>query len=69
MATDAADAQDSRAMAGEPRQQQVTFELECIECRARSDEATGWKAYVDEDDGVVTYCAYCAWREFGLSES
>lgn len=67
MAAAATDARDFRAMTGKPQPQQVSLELECIECGARSDEATGWKAYVDEDDGVVTYCAYCAWREFGRS--
>lgn len=43
---------------------QVVFELECIECGARSDEALGWKAYLTNDDQVLTYCAACAWAEF-----
>ncbi len=44
----------------------MTFVLECVECRARSDEARGWRAYLDEDSSDVwMYCADCARREFG----
>lgn len=44
----------------------VTFVLECVECRARSEEGRGWRAYLDEDSSDVwIYCAECADREFG----
>ena len=53
------------ARESEPSAPLVSFQLECVECRATSDEALGWKAYLDDDDQLVTYCAECAWREFG----
>ena len=39
--------------------------LECLECGDESSEARGWKAYVDEELGLLVYCAACAEREFG----
>jgi hypothetical protein len=30
-----------------------------------SEEARGWKAYLDEHHEVLIYCADCAEREFG----
>jgi hypothetical protein len=53
----------------EPRNQPVTFVLECVECELRSDgEARGWRAYLDEDSiDVWVYCPECAEREFGLA--
>ena len=44
----------------------VTFVLECLECGARSEDALGWRAYLDDDStDVWIYCADCARREFG----
>ena len=52
----------------ESRDRLVTFVLECIECGTRSDEARGWRAYLDEDSSDVwTYCGECAQREFGAA--
>jgi hypothetical protein len=52
----------------ESQNHQVTFVLECIECGAQSQEARGWRAYLDEDDSDVwIYCAECAQREFGMT--
>ena len=49
-------------------QENVTFVLECEECRARSREGRGWRAYLDEDSSdVAIYCAECAEREFGTA--
>jgi hypothetical protein len=46
----------------------VTFVLECIECGMRTEEARGWRAYLDEDSNDVwIYCAECAQREFGAA--
>jgi hypothetical protein len=45
--------------------EQVVFVLECIECLARSEEARGWKAYLNEETlEVYVYCPVCAHREF-----
>ena len=53
-------------MGPEFQNHQVTFVLECVECGARSEEARGWRAYLDEDSSDVwTYCGECAEREFG----
>ena len=38
--------------------------LVCLECGDESDEASGWRAYLDEHD-VLVYCVACATREFG----
>lgn len=38
--------------------------LVCLECGDESDEARGWRAYVDDDD-LLVYCSCCADREFG----
>ena len=47
-----------------PEQEQRLAVLVCLECGDESDEARGWRAYVDEDD-VLVYCSDCADREFG----
>jgi hypothetical protein len=39
--------------------------LECLECGDESTEAHGWKAFVDEELGLLVYCDLCAEREFG----
>lgn len=50
------------------QKQQVTLLLECIECGSRSDEGSGWKAFLDEDTcDVWIYCAACVRREFEAS--
>lgn len=55
-------------MGAEFQNHQVTFVLECVECGARSEEARGWRAYLDEDSSDVwTYCGECAEREFGAA--
>lgn len=55
-------------MTPESQNHQVTFVLECIECGRRSEEARGWRAYLDEDSSdVCVYCGDCAEREFGVA--
>ena len=50
----------------QPGRGPVTFVLECLECGACSEEARGWRAYLDDDSSdVLVYCAACAEREFG----
>jgi hypothetical protein len=44
---------------------QVETLLQCLECSASSDHGRGWKAFIDEDDDLLVYCAACADREFG----
>lgn len=52
-------------MSPDPPNQPVTFVLECLECGARSEDARGWRAYLDDDStDVWIYCADCAHREF-----
>lgn len=46
-----------------PEEKQRVAVLVCLECDAESDEARGWRAYVDEDE-LLVYCAVCAAREF-----
>ena len=46
-----------------PEEKQRVAVLVCLECDAESDEACGWRAYVDEDE-LLVYCAVCAAREF-----
>jgi len=39
--------------------------LVCAECATEADpEARGWRAYLDSEDNVVTFCPECAEREF-----
>jgi hypothetical protein len=47
-----------------PEQEQRVASLVCLECGDESDEAVGWRAYVDEDE-LLVYCSDCADREFG----
>lgn len=47
------------------REHQLELLLECLECGDASDEARGWKAYLDEESTLLVYCAACAEREFG----
>jgi len=47
-----------------PEEEQRVASLVCLECGDESDEASGWRAYLDEDD-LLVYCARCATREFG----
>ena len=47
-----------------PEQEQRVAALECLECGDESDEAVGWRAYIDEDE-LLVYCSDCADREFG----
>jgi hypothetical protein len=37
----------------------------CLECEEHSNEARGWKAFLDEELELLVYCAACAEREFG----
>ena len=37
--------------------------LVCLECGDESDDAQGWRAYVDDGD-ILVYCTQCAIREF-----
>jgi hypothetical protein len=60
----AADARDCRAMQRRPDQEERVATLVCLECGEESDEAPGWRAYLDDED-VLVYCAHCATREFG----
>jgi hypothetical protein len=43
-------------------------QLVCAECGAVSDEARGWRAYLDDDGQAVTFCPGCAAQEFGVAE-
>jgi hypothetical protein len=44
-------------------------QLVCAECGAESEAgAVGWRAYLDDDEAVVTFCPECAKREFGPDE-
>ena len=45
-------------------QEERVTTLVCLECRDESDDAQGWRAYLDDED-VLVYCATCATREFG----
>ena len=47
-----------------PEQEQRVAALVCLECGDESDEAVGWRAYIDEDE-LLVYCSDCADREFG----
>jgi hypothetical protein len=47
-----------------PDQEVRVATLVCLECGEESDEAQGWRAYLDDSD-VLVYCAHCATREFG----
>jgi hypothetical protein len=41
--------------------------LECVECGRHDDGRRGWRAYLDVDDELQTFCPVCAEREFGDS--
>jgi hypothetical protein len=45
-------------------QEQQVATLVCLECGDESDEARGWRAYVDDHE-LLVYCSCCADREFG----
>ena len=47
-----------------PEKHQLVAALICLECGDESDEARGWRAYVDEHE-LLVYCGECAAREFG----
>ncbi len=47
------------------RDAQLEAVLECLECGTASDHALGWKAFLDEENELLVYCAACADREFG----
>lgn len=51
------------AVNSRPEQELSVATLVCLECGDESDEARGWRAYVDEDD-LLVYCRDCAAREF-----
>ena len=41
------------------------YALTCVECRAISRPgALGWRAYLDYEQHLATYCPWCAAREF-----
>jgi hypothetical protein len=41
-------------------------QLICAECATEADpEARGWRAHLNCDDNIVTFCPECAEREFG----
>ena len=62
---EASDTRDCRAMQQRrPDQEERVATLVCLECGEESDEAQGWRAYLDDSD-VLVYCAHCATREFG----
>ena len=44
-------------------EQQLVATLECLECGEESDDARGWRAYLDEQE-LLVYCGDCASREF-----
>jgi hypothetical protein len=46
-----------------PEQELPVATLVCLECGDESDEARGWRAYVDGDE-LLVYCGDCAAREF-----
>jgi hypothetical protein len=40
--------------------------LVCAECGGKSEAgASGWRAYLRDDDQAVVFCPACAKREFG----
>ena len=39
-----------------PDQEERVTTLVCLECGDESDEAQGWRAYLDDED-VLVYCA------------
>jgi hypothetical protein len=45
-------------------EKQVAGALVCLECRAESESARGWRAYLDEEACLLVYCPECAAREF-----
>jgi hypothetical protein len=52
------------AMEQQTHEEQVVDGLVCLECRAESALARGWRAYVDADSSLLVYCPPCAAREF-----
>jgi len=50
----------------EAQQEQVVDGLVCLECRAESGLARGWRAYLDADASLLVYCPRCAAREFDV---
>lgn len=36
----------------------------CVECGEVTEDGAGWRAFLDDDNNVVTYCGVCAHREF-----
>ena len=51
------------AVNSRPEQELSIATLVCLECGDESDEARGWRAFVDDDD-LLVYCRDCAAREF-----
>jgi hypothetical protein len=51
------------AVNSRPEQELSVATLVCLECGEESDEARGWRAFVDDDD-LLVYCSDCAAREF-----
>lgn len=45
-------------------EEQIVGGLVCLECRAESDLARGWRAYLDVEACLLVYCPPCAAREF-----
>ena len=55
---------ETAAMQRRPGEEQVvTSTLVCLECGETSEEASRWRAYVDDGE-LLVYCAWCAAREF-----
>jgi hypothetical protein len=50
----------------EPKKRVVSERpLICAECGAESEAGTvGWRAYLGDEDEVLTFCPECAAREF-----
>jgi len=46
-----------------PEEEQRVASLVCLECGDESDEAAGWRAYLDDHE-LLIYCSDCAAREF-----
>jgi hypothetical protein len=49
----------------EPRQTETVPCVQCLECERRwVDNTEHWRAYLDDEGGLLLYCPACASREF-----
>ena len=60
----AENARSCSAMPQPPENHQLVATLVCLECGDESDRASGWRAYLADEDELLVYCGDCAAREF-----